>query len=34
VSAAAAPALLVDGLVVRFGELEAVGGVSFAGRAR
>src|SRR5205085_8164331 len=24
------PALLVDGLVVRFGELEAVGGVSFA----
>ncbi len=29
-SAAAAPALLVDGLVVRFGELEAVGGVSFA----
>ena len=27
---AAAPALLVDDLVVRFGELEAVGGVSFA----
>jgi ABC-2 type transport system ATP-binding protein len=26
----AAPALLVDDLVVRFGELEAVGGVSFA----
>jgi ABC-2 type transport system ATP-binding protein len=25
-----APAVLVDGLVVRFGELEAVGGVSFA----
>src|SRR5438552_2341039 len=24
------PALLVDGLVVRFGDLEAVGGVSFA----
>jgi ABC-2 type transport system ATP-binding protein len=24
------PALLIDGLVVRFGELEAVGGVSFA----
>jgi ABC-2 type transport system ATP-binding protein len=28
--AAAAPAVLVDDLVVRFGELEAVGGVSFA----
>jgi len=28
--AAAAPAVLVDGLVVRFGEIEAVGGVSFA----
>jgi len=28
--AANAPALLVDDLVVRFGELEAVGGVSFA----
>ncbi len=27
---AAEPAVLVDGLVVRFGELEAVGGVSFA----
>jgi len=26
----ATPALLIDGLVVRFGELEAVGGVSFA----
>jgi ABC-2 type transport system ATP-binding protein len=29
-SPAQAPALLVDDLVVRFGELEAVGGVSFA----
>jgi ABC-type branched-subunit amino acid transport system ATPase component len=26
----APPAVLVDDLVVRFGELEAVGGVSFA----
>ena len=29
-AAGADPAVLVDGLVVRFGELEAVGGVSFA----
>src|SRR5262249_28997580 len=29
-TAAGSPALLVDDLVVRFGELEAVGGVSFA----